>query len=431
MSGKLKTGIVLAVMLIAAAGFMAYKKMTPPAGGQPGEMAHGGGQGGAPQAMPVPVAVAEKKPLRIWTSYSGRMMAIEYVELRPQVDGRIQEIKFADGQLVNKGDVLFVIDPRPYEATATQAEAAIKAAQSQHDLAVKELKRAEELIQSGTIPKRVLDERQNAAQLAINALNAAKAALEKAQINVDHAYVEAPVSGRVSRPEITVGNVVQSGPNAPVLTTIVSSEGIYADFEVDEQTYLGSVRPYLAEGKDANDIPVQLVVGNDGRVYEGHIKSFDNQINISTGTIRARAFLANEDGTLLPGMFVTVRLGSPSIEDVMLLTEHAIGTDQNRKFVYVISDGKATYREVKLGASVDGNRVILSGLEPGEQVISEGIMKIMPGMPVMPMEAPPPMQAEGNGAALPETAPAAGEKQDHSGEAENAGVPGEELKETP
>lgn len=399
----MKKGILVlaAVALIAVSGVVVVTKKGPHADAGPAAGAHPG----MPQAMPARVAVIEEKPLRIWTSYSGRMAAVEFVELRPQVDGRIQEIKFTDGQLVNKGDVLFVIDPGPYEASVAQAQAAIKAAQSQHDLAVKELNRAEDLIKSDTVSKRVLDERQSAAQVALNALTAAKATLDKAQINLDRAYVEAPISGRVSRPEITVGNVVQAGPNAPVLTTIVSNEGIYADFEVDEQTYLNGVRPFLVNGQDESVIPVELVLGN-GEVFEGHIQSFDNRIDTSTGTIRARARFENEDGTLLPGMFVTVKLGSPTAQNAILLTEQAIGTDQNRKFVYVVGeDNKVTYREIKLGASVDGQRVITSGLAPGEKVIVEGIMKIMPGMDVIPEIAAP--QAAG-GAQLQDTAPASG-----------------------
>jgi len=425
----MKKGILLAavaLLLIAGGGFFAYKKFGP--GAHAGAAAGGHGQqahGGPGMAMPVKVVVTEKKPLRIWTSYSGRLTAVEFVELRPQVDGRLEEIKFADGQIVNKGDVLFVIDPRPYEATLTQAEAAIKAAKSQHEFAVKELSRAQDLIKTDTISKKVLDERENAARVAKNTLDAAQAALDKAQINVDHAYLEAPISGRVSRPEITVGNLVQTGPNAPVLATIVSNEGIYADFEVDEQTYLNNIRGQAPDAEEESAVPVQLALSN-GKTYQGHIKSFDNRINTSTGTIRARAYFANEGGELLPGMYATVRMGTPEESEAILVTEHAIGTDQDRRFVYVVRDGKATYREVQLGASIEGKRVITAGLEPGEQVIAEGIMKIQPEMPVTPqvVEESAPVQQQAVPAPqtqieagtepedLTETAPAAGDKPD-------------------
>lgn len=340
---------------------------------------------GAPPPMPVTIAVMEQKPMRLWHSYSGRLVAIDYVELRPQVEGRIQEVRFEDGALVKQGDILFVIDPRPYQAAATEAAAALSAAKSQYDLALKEQKRAEDLIKTEAISQRVLDERHSTAKVAKNTLDAAQAQVERAQLNLDHAYLKAPVSGRVSRAEITVGNLVQPGQGAPVLTTIVSDEGIYADFEVDEQTYLKSIRQNKTAGsvEDAK-IPVQMSL-NDGSTYDGYVQSFDNRINTSTGTIRARAVFDNNDGALLPGMFATVKLGSASEQEAMLLTEQAIGTDQDRKFVYIVGEGdKVTYREVKLGASVEGKRIITSGLNPGDRVITDGTMKIMPDMVVAP-----------------------------------------------
>lgn len=343
-------------------------------------------EGAPPQAMPVTVEIIEKKPLRIWTSYSGRMAAVDYVELRPEVGGRIDEIKFEDGQLVNKGDVLFVIDPRPYEASVKQAEAALKSAKNQQELALKELKRAEDLLKTDAVPKRIYDERQSTAQISKNTVEEAQAQLTRAKIDLDHAYIKSPISGRISRPEITVGNVVQAGPGAPILTTIVSNEGIYADFEIDEQTYLRNIRGKTAATPEEGGIPVRLTVGGGGEIsYEGYIHSFDNRINPSSGTIRARAYFDNADGALLPGMYASIRMGSPTAENVILLTDQAISTDQDRKFVYVANkEGKAEYREVKLGASVDGQHVIASGLQSGDAVIVDGIMKIRPDMPVAP-----------------------------------------------
>lgn len=354
--------------------------------------------GAAPPPMPVKVAVIEKNPLRIWTSYSGRMEAVDYVELRPEVSGRIDEIKFEDGQIINKGDVLFVIDPRPYEASVKEAEAAVNSAKNQQSLALKELNRAEELVKSGAVSKRVLDERDNTAVISKNSIEAAKAQLAKAQIDLDHAYIKSPITGRISRAEITVGNVVEAGPGAPVLTTIVSTEGIYADFEVDEQGYFSNIHQQAANREDESKIPVKLTLnGNAKNVYEGYIKSFDNRINSSSGTIRARAYFDNADASLIPGMYASVSMGSPSTEEAILLTDQAISTDQDRKFVYVVgNDNKVAYREIKLGASVDGQHVITEGLKPGEKVIIDGIMKIRPDMLVAPevvktakVEAPP------------------------------------------
>jgi multidrug efflux system membrane fusion protein len=311
------------------------------------------------------------------------MEAIDYVEIRPQVDGRIEEIKFKDGDLVEKDDVLIVIEPRPYEATYIEATAAFDAAKSQHDLASKELRRAQKLIKTEAISRRVLDERKNMARISENALNGAKALLERAQIDVDRAYVKAPISGRISRPEVTIGNLVQT-VSAPVLTSIVSQEGIYADFEVDEMTYLSRMGQVQNTPEAMKGIPVEVVL-NDGTVRKGKMQSFDNRISTSSGTIRARATFGNKDGRLLPGMFVTVRLGSAKDDVVIILSEKAIGTDQSRKFVYVVTpDNKAVYRQVHLGPSLDGRRIITSGLKPGDQVITQGIMRIMPGMAVIP-----------------------------------------------
>lgn len=384
---KNKKIILVAIVMVVAVAllFLSVNKTKLYAKGAAGQDGAGHEMTGTAEAMVMPatVTIVKRQLLRLWTSYSGRMVAVDYAEIRPEVNGRIEEIKFDDGDLVRKGDVLFVIDPDPYEAAFSEANAALSVAESHYDLAKKDLKRAEELIKTEAISQRVLDERQNAAKIAENSLNAAEAFLEKTLIDLDRAYVKAPISGRVSRAEITVGNLVQTGPNAPVLTRIVSHEGIYADFEVDEQTYLNNVRRYIGNSLEAGSVPVEISL-ND-KVYKGYIKSFDNHINVSTGTIRARARFENKDGLLLPGMFVTVKLGTPKREDVIVLTEQAIGTDQDRKFVYVVdNDNKVTYRVVTLGASVNGSRIITSGLVPGEKVIIEGIMKVMPDMVVSP-----------------------------------------------
>lgn len=347
--------------------------------------AHAQGAPGAMPAVPVPVVVIEEASVEIWKSFPGRLSAVDSVELRPQVSGTIKEIKFEDGQTVKAGDVLFVIDPRPYEAEVAQAKAELESANNQYDLASKELKRAQELINTGAIPKRTYDERLNNELVAKNAITSAEARLKRAQLNLDYAYVKAPISGRVSRAEITEGNLVDAGANAPILTTIVSSEGIYADFEVDEQTYLSHVRGGIKDQGDEKKIPVKLSLQSaPDAVYEGNIQSFDNRIDTASGTIRARAHFANEDGTLLPGMFVSVKLGAADERAALIVPERAIGTDQNRKFVYVVTNGKVAYREVTLGENVNGSRVVLSGLEVGDQVIVDGLMKMHPDMPVTP-----------------------------------------------
>lgn len=365
------TGMTLAVL-----PFMLFEGGTVNAAGPPA------GQQ-APQAMPVKVTKIKSEPTQIWKKFSGHLIAVDQVEIRPQVSGRITEIRFKDGQHVEKGDILFVIDPRPYEATLNQAKAALAAAQTQSILAEKEYKRGVELVKTEAIPQRVLDERANNRQIAQAAIKGAQATIEKAQIDLDYAYVKTPISGTVGRREITEGNLVQSGPNAPLLTTVVADEEIYADFEVDEQTYIGTVRQQSEEA-DA-EIPVLMTPPNSDMVYKGRIYSFDNKINQATGTIRARALFENENKILLSGMSVGIMMGNASLEKKILLTERAIGTDQDRKFVYVITkDNKAAYREVKIGDSIEGKRVILSGLNEGEMVIVEGIVRIRPDMPVTP-----------------------------------------------
>lgn len=339
----------------------------------------------APQAMPVTVETINAEVVQIWNEYSARLEAVHFAEIRPQVSGTITEVKFEDGQEVNKGDVLFVIDPRPYQALVNQAKAELHAAKNQVDFSSKQLKRAEELIKNNAISQRLLDERMNAYNVAVDNVRGIEARLTSAQINLDFAYVKAPISGRVSRAEVKEGNLVETAVNAPVLTSIVSQDKIYADFEVDEQTYLKYIRATARDLQAEHQIPVKLKLTGDDVQYEGYIQSFDNQINVSSGTIRARALFKNDDGVLLPGMFASIQVGTPSSNDLVLISERAIGTNQNRKFVYVVNEQNITeYREVEIGKSIKGQRIITSGLNIGELIITEGIIRIQPGMPVIP-----------------------------------------------
>ena len=340
----------------------------------------------APQAVPVTVMVVQSKPIRLWTEFSGRLSAIDWVELRPQVSGTIKEIRFEDGQMTAKGDVLVVIDPRPYRAAVAEAKAELNMARHTLDLAKKQRARAKPLVVKGHVSQSVMDERIKDHTVAISQVNSAKAKLEQTEIDLDYAYVKAPISGRLSRAEITEGNLVEAGPNAPVLTSIVATEGIYADFDVDERTYLRHMHAVAKAGGVVSTLPVELTINAaELRTYRGHIQSFDNQIDSATGTIRARAIFSNEDGSLLPGIFAEVRLGSPEVEEVVLLGAGAVGTDQDRKFVYVVDEAdKVVYREVSLGASIGGERVITRGLETGERVVIGGLIKVRPGMSVAP-----------------------------------------------
>lgn len=354
------------------------------------------------QAMPVETETVKPSDVEIWKNFSGDVVAVDYAIIRPQISGRITELKFEDGQKVEKDDILVVIDPRPYEATLNQAKAALAAAKAAADLAEKEYQRAQSLIKTDAISQSLMDERLNNRQSAAAAVQAAEAAVQSAEINLDYAHVKAPISGKTSRAEITVGNLVQAGPNAPVLTSIVADERVYVDFEIDERTYIQSVRNGnpLADKK----IPVRVQLASSDLEFEGLIQSFDNRIDSSSGTIRARAVFDNTDRLMLPGMAVNVLMGASGDEQKILVSERAIGTDQDRKFVYVIDNGTAAYREIKIGDSANGRRVVLSGLEEGETVIVEGIVRIRPGMPVTPKPA-------NEAKAMTETKPASGESQ--------------------
>lgn len=356
-----------------------------------------------PAAMPVEVIVVESKPIRLWTEFSARLHAVDEVDLRPQVSGEIVEVRFKDGERVKKGDVLFVIDPRPYRAVVQEASAELASARERHAHAGKELERARSLITTSAISERVLDERANAFAVTKSEIEAAEARLARARVDLGHAYVKAPISGRVSRAEITAGNLVQAGADAPLLTSIVSDDRIYADFEVDEQTYLRFVHAGARGLEAERQIPVRLEVGDENKTkIEGRIHSFDNRINPATGTIRARALFANSAGILLPGMFVRVGLGSPELKPAIVLTERAILTDQDRKFVYVIdSAGMASYRQVAIGPAVGEGRVITGGLNVGDRVITSNLMVMRPHTPVTPKAGPlqPATDSSGTGGA--------------------------------
>lgn len=361
-----------------------------------GSVLLGGTPTGRPQAAaaaapatPVTVQTMVPRNVQIWSSFSGRMRAVDYAEIRPEVSGRLTQVRIADGQTVKAGDVLFVIDPAPFEAALAKAEANLATARTNAVFARTELDRAVNLIKTEAIAQRLYDERANADRVAQAAVLAAEAELKQARVNMDHAYVKAPIAGRVSRAEITLGNVVQAGPGAPLLTSIVSNDGIYADFEVDEQTYMKGIRAQDGSRDKERRIPVQITVrGDEAHPYLGTIQSFDNRIDTASGTIRARARFDNRDGALMPGMFVSVKVASGGDEPALLVQERAIGNDQSKKFVYVVGDdSKVAYREVGLGPQVDGSRIVLNGLKAGEKVIVDGLQHVRPNMAVTVQEA--------------------------------------------
>lgn len=346
----------------------------------------------ATMAMPAPhvtVKTLKSQDIRIWSSFSGRMQAVDYAEIRPEVSGRIVEVRIRDGQMVKAGAILFVIDPQPYKAAVAKAAANLAIAKLKAILAKTEFSRAQNMIKTAAISKSLYDARDNNVRIASADILAAEASLKQAQIDVDRAYIKAPIAGRVSRAEITVGNVVQAGSGSTVLTSIVSNQGIYADFDIDEQTYMNNIRANTSTLNKENDIPVELTVLHDeSHPYKGTVYSFDNRIDSTSGTIRARAKFSNSDGRLIPGMFVSVKVASSTNKIGLLVPERAIGSDQNKKFVYVVgSDNKVAYREVTLGDIVDEQRVIISGVTDGERVVVDGLQHIRPDMVVDAQEA--------------------------------------------
>ncbi|VAX08843.1 RND efflux system, membrane fusion protein [hydrothermal vent metagenome] len=336
-------------------------------------------------AMPVEIVIVQEQAIKLWTEFSGRLSAVDYVEIRPQATGLITEVRFEDGQYVNKGDILYVIDPRSLKSLLAQESADLIVAQTLYNLANKEYQRAKDLNKKKLISRQLYDERANTRLVAGSAVKRAQAKVSEAEINLSHAYIKSPVSGYVSRAELTVGNLVSAGPNAPLLTTIVSSANIYADFEIDEQTFVHYIDRVSSTQKLAREILVELRLQSGDSVYLGKIHAFDNRIDSTSGTIRARAIFENPEGKLLPGMYAHLKLESMSKVKTILINERAISTDQNRKFVYVVNDeNKTTYREVHLGRSIGGDRIIRSGLANGDKVVVRGTMRIRPDMLVEP-----------------------------------------------
>ena len=335
-----------------------------------------------PPAPTVGVVVLQPHEIRRWANFSGRLSPVESAAIKPLVSGTIQQVLFKDGQYVKKGQPLFVIDPRPHQAAVERAQAQLATAKSRAKLAHDELKRSQQLITAKLVSQSLYDTANSNDQVALAAVKEAEAALNQAKLNLEYAHISAPITGRISRAELTTGNVVEAGANAPLLAQIVASDKLYAEFNVDEATYIQFVR----NSKNTQAMPVELTLASDSSVaYQGYIASFDNRLDSSSGTIRARAVFDNNDGALTPGMFANVRLGSAEKASTLLIPERAIGTNQSKKFVLVIDEKNiASYREVTLGDHYQGQRVILAGANPGDKVIVNGLSHVRPNSIVNP-----------------------------------------------
>ena len=336
-----------------------------------------------PQALPVPVAVIDQQEVLTWDEFSGRLEAVERVDVRSRVAGQVKSVHFTEGAIVKSGDLLVRIDPDPYAAEVERAQAQVVAAQARLNYAKSEHQRAKRLWEESAIARRELDERVNAELEADANLRAAQAALQSARLNLQYTEVRAPVSGRVGRLEVTAGNLVAAGPGAPVLTTLVSVNPIYASFDADEHVVLR----VLHDG--ARTVPVEAeTVTNGGRQLKGRLQLIDNQVNTRSGTVRVRAVFDNKDGSLIPGQFVKLRMGKAKTENALLVSERAIGTDQDKRFVIVVGpDDKAIWRQVTLGGSANGQRIVTSGLESGERIVVGGLQRVRPGALLAPQEA--------------------------------------------
>ena len=347
-----------------------------------------------PPAPQVTVARVISRTVTDSETFSGRFDAVHHVEVRPRVTGYISSVDFADGSLVHKGQVLFVIDPRPYQADFQRARADLDQARAQAALARAERLRAINLLAAHAISKDEFDTRTANARQSAAAVEAAKAAVDAAALNLTFTRVTAPITGRVSRAIVTTGNLVSNGQT--LLTTIVSLNPIYVEFNADEQAYLtfkkyaGTKARTDSSGSSAspealgNAVYVGLADEN-GYPHEGRLVFMDNSLDAATGTIYARALLANPDDRFVPGLFARLKLIGNDRYPAVLINDSAIGTDQTLRYVLLLGpDNKIEYRPVELGPLVDGLRVVRTGLEPGDTIVVNGLMRVRPGMQVTP-----------------------------------------------
>ena len=366
--------LALAVSLLFAAVITACSSQAEPAAGMP---------------PPPEVSVAQvlSKQVSEWDDFTGRVTAIETVELRPRVSGYVERVAYKEGQEVKKGDLLFVIDQRRYKAQLDQAQADLERARAEARLAQTQDARAQTLVEAKAISREEFETRRAATTQGNAAVRAAEAAVANAQLDLQFTQVRSPINGRAGRAAVTEGNLAQA--DSTLLTTLVSQDPVFVYFEADEQSFL-RYQALARDGKRAqSQNPVRVGLANEqGYPHEGTVDFTDNQVDAATGTIRARAVLRNPDRIFTPGLFARVQLEGSSSVKAMLIDEKAVLTDQDRKYVYVLGPkNAATRKDVQLGRIVDGLRVVDSGLAPTDKVIVHGVQKVFfPGMPVSPKQ---------------------------------------------
>jgi RND family efflux transporter MFP subunit len=341
------------------------------------------------------LAPVEQRPLVEWQEFTGRVEAMETVELRPRVSGYVTEVHFQAGALVKKDDILFTIDRRPFQTRLESASAELRRAEAVATAADQEFERVSGLLAAKAIAPEQAEARESAHLQAQASLAAAKAAEHSAELELSHADVRAPISGRISRALETPGNYVSGlAGSATLLTTIVSVDPVYVYADIDENSLLtlqALKRSNKIFSNDQGQVPVELQLSNEeGYPHKGFIESFDNRLDPGTGSMTLRAQFPNPDGELTPGLFARIRVPMTAKYPALLVDEKAILTDQANKYVLSVGDdNKTVYRKVEIGPSIDGKRIIRSGLQPGEKIVVNGQARLpMPGMPVTPVEAP-------------------------------------------
>jgi RND family efflux transporter MFP subunit len=337
----------------------------------------------APPPPQVSVAQVLSRQVTDFDELTGRFEAVERVELRPRVSGYISSVNFVQGKEVRKGDVLFVIDPRPYEAELKRAKAQLAQARSQLELSKSERDRAVKLLDSHAISREEFDTRTAGTEQASANVDSAAAAVDSAELNLAFTRVTAPITGVVGRAEVTAGNLVT--PGQTLLTTLVSIDPIYVTFEGDEQAYLKHM-DFSRTGSRDERHPVWVgLAGETGYPHQGVMVFVNNEIDAATGTVRARGSLDNHDRRFTPGMFARVKLPGVTSYNALLINDSAVGTDQSVKYVLLVGkDNTVEYRPVKLGPIVDGLRVVRGGLSTGDTIVVNGLQRVRPGSPITP-----------------------------------------------
>jgi membrane fusion protein, multidrug efflux system len=347
------------------------------------------------QAATAPPTVTVAQPLKRtvtdWDEFTGRFEAIEEVQVRARVGGFVTNVEFKDGDIVHTGDLLYLIDSRPFEAVAEQADGQLADARAKVELAKRDLDRGLNLVQTSAVSEQVVDQRRQALQAAHAAEIVAEGALKAAKLNVEFTHVLAPITGRVSRHLVSVGNLVSGSDNgaSTLLTTIVSLDPIYIYFDVDEATYLKNSKLWF-EGKrpSSRDTPnpVQVMLSGETKPsHEGKMDFLDNRLDVSTGTLRSRAVIPNKDLSILPGQFGRVRVIGSSPYEALLIPDTAVANDQSRKIVFVVrDDGTVEAKTVMVGPLDEGLRVIRDGLRADDKVIIDGIQRARVGAKVSP-----------------------------------------------